>query len=134
MRPAVRIEDPKDTLAEVGQIPLTAEVACAEAVLGRLESDLANARQRAESWAVGDVAGLRSGAAAQASQTCLDTLRNSARISAVLRDFETAWLKTVTDSLERNPVTLAVTDIDGLLRSGGLLAQLRARGYEIDEP
>lgn len=134
VRPAVRIEDPKDTLAEAGQIPLGAEVACAEAVLGRLESDLANARQRAESWAVGDVSGLRSGAASQASQTCLDSLRSSARISAVLRDFETAWLKTVTGSLESNPVTLAVTDIDGLLRSGGLLAQLRARGYEIDEP
>ena len=82
----------------------------------------------------GDVAGLRSGAAAQASQTCLDSLRSSARISAVLRDFEAAWLKTVTDSLERNTVTLAVADIDGLLRPGGLLAKLRARGYEIDEP
>ena len=132
--PEVRIEDPRDTLAEAGQIPLDAEIACAEAVLGRLESDLANARQRAESWAVGDVAGLRSGAAAQASQTCLDSLRSSARISAVLRDFEAAWLKTVTDSLERNTVTLAVADIDGLLRPGGLLAKLRARGYEIDEP
>jgi hypothetical protein len=31
-------------------------------------------------------------------------------------------------------VTLAVADIDGLLRPGGILAQLRARGYEVDEP
>jgi hypothetical protein len=29
---------------------------------------------------------------------------------------------------------VAVTDIDGLLRPGGILAKLRARGYEIDEP
>ena len=31
-------------------------------------------------------------------------------------------------------VAVAVTDIDGLLRPGGILAKLRARGYEIDEP
>lgn len=130
----VRIEDPRGTLTEVGQIPLQAEIACTEALLGRLESDLATARQRAEAWAVGDVRGLRSGARAQAADTCLDSLRNSARMAAVLRDFETAWFKVVTDSLERNPVTLAVTDIDGLLRPGGLLAKLRARGYEVDEP
>lgn len=134
VRAEVRIEDPRGTLTEVGQIPLAAEISCMEALLGRLESDLATARQRAESWAVGDVSGLRSGARAQAADTCLDSLRSSARMSALLRDFETSWLKVVTDSLERNPVTLAVTDIDGLLRPGGLLAKLRARGYEIDEP
>jgi hypothetical protein len=61
-------------------------------------------------------------------------LSNSARVASLLRDFETAWLGTVTNSLERNPVTLAVIDIDGLLRPGGILAKLRARGYEIDEP
>ena len=134
LRAEVRVADARGTLAEVGQIPLAAEVACMEAILGRLEADLASSRQRAEAWAVGDVAGLRSGAAAKAAGTCLDSLRNSRRMAALLRDFESAWLGVVTRSLERNPVTLAVADIDGLLRPGGLLAQLRARGYEVDEP
>lgn len=133
-RAAVRVEDPRGTLAEIGQIPLASEVACAEAVLGRLESDLATARQRAEAWAVGDVPGLRRAAATRAAGTCLDSLRSSARMSALLQEFETSWLGVVSRSLERNAVTLAVADVDALLRPGGLLAQLRARGYEIDEP
>jgi uncharacterized protein YbaP (TraB family) len=134
LRAQVKVEDSRGTLAEVGQIPLPAEIACMEVVLGRIEADLANSRQRAEAWAVGDVRGLRSGASSRASVTCLDSLRNSARMAKLLRDFEDAWLGVVTRSLERNPVTLAVADIDGLLRPGGILAQLRARGYEIDEP
>lgn len=134
LRAAVKVEDARGTLAEVGQIPLSAEIACAEVILGRIETDLANSRRRAEDWAVGDVAGLRSGATAKAAGTCLDSLRNSARMASLLRDFETAWFGVVTRSLERNPVTLAVADIDALLRPGGILAQLRARGYEIDEP
>lgn len=133
-RAAVKVEDARGTLAEVGQIPLPAEIACMDVVLGRIEADLANSRQRAEAWAVGDVRGLRSSASSQAAETCLDSLRNSARMTKLLRDFEDAWLGVVTRSLERHPVTLAITDIDGLLRPGGILAQLRARGYEIDEP
>ena len=134
LRASVKVEDARGTLAEVGQIPLPAEIACMEAILGRLEVDLADSRRRAEAWAVGDVAGLRSGAAAKAAGTCLDSLRSSARMTKLLREFETAWLGVVTRSLERDPVTLAITDVDGLLRPGGILAQLRARGYEIDEP
>ena len=134
LRAEVRVEDARGTLAEIGQIPLSAEIACMEAVLGRLETDLAQSRQRAEAWAVGDTGALRTSAATQAAGTCLDSLSNSARVASLLRDFETAWLGTVTNSLERHPVTLAVTDIDGLLRPGGILAKLRARGYEIDEP
>jgi hypothetical protein len=134
LRAAVKIDDPRGTLAEVGQIPLPAEIACVEAILGRLEGDLANSRQRAEAWAVGDVAGLRSGAATKAAGTCLDSLRSSARVSALLDEFESRWLALVTGSLERNPVTLAIADVDALLRPGGLLAKLRARGYQIDEP
>lgn len=134
LRAQVKVEDSRGTLAEVGRIPLPAEIACMEVVLGRIEADLANSRQRAEDWAVGDVRGLRSSAASQASVTCLDSLRNSARMTKLLRDFESAWLGVVTRSLERHPVTLAIADIDGLLRPGGILAQLRARGYEVDEP
>lgn len=134
LRAAVRVEDPRGTLAELGQIPLGSEIACTEAVLGRLESDLATSRQRAEAWAVGDVQGLRRSAATRAADTCLDTLNSSARMSALLREFEASWLGVVARSLERNPVTLAIADVDALLRPDGLLAQLRARGYVIDEP
>jgi uncharacterized protein YbaP (TraB family) len=132
--PAVKIEDAKGTLAEVGQIPLDAEIACMSALLGRIESDLATARRRAEDWAVGDVEALRSRRGAQRQEACWEALLTSPKLAAVLRDFDAAWLRTVTQSLEQHPVTLAVVPFGELYAPGGVLATFRARGYEIDEP
>lgn len=132
--PAVKIEDAKGTLAEVGQLPLDAEIACMSALLGRIESDLATARRRAEDWAVGDVEALRSRRGAQRQEACWEALLTSPKLAAVLRDFDAAWLRTVTQSLEQHPVTLAVVPFGELYAPGGVLATFRARGYEIDEP
>jgi uncharacterized protein YbaP (TraB family) len=132
--PAVKIEDAKGTLAEVGQLPLDAEIACMSALLGRIESDLATARRRAEDWAVGDVEALRSRRGAQRQESCWDALLTSPKLAAVLREFDAAWLRTVTQSLEQHPVTLAVVPFGELYAPGGVLATFRARGYEIDEP
>ena len=132
--PAVKIEDAKGTLAEVGQLPLDAEIACMSALLDRIESDLATARRRAEDWAVGDVEALRSRRGAQRQEACWEALLTSPKLAAVLRDFDAAWLRTVTQSLEQHPVTLAVVPFGELYAPGGVLATFRARGYEIDEP
>jgi uncharacterized protein YbaP (TraB family) len=132
--PAVKIEDAKGTLAEVGQLPLDAEIACMSALLGRIESDLATARRRAEDWAVGDVEALRSRRGAQRQEACWEALLTSPKLAAVRRDFDAAWLRTVTQSLEQHPVTLAVVPFGELYAPGGVLATFRARGYEIDEP
>ena len=132
--PAVKIEDAKGTLAEVGQLPLDAEIACMSALLDRIESDLATARRRAEDWAVGDVEALRSRRGAQRQESCWEALLTSPKLAAVLRDFDAAWLRTVTQSLEQHPVTLAVVPFGELYAPDGVLATFRARGYEIDEP
>jgi hypothetical protein len=104
------------------------------ALLGRIESDLATARRRAEDWAVGDVEALRSRRGAQRQEACWEALLTSPKLAAVLRDFDAAWLRTVTQSLEQHPVTLAVVPFGELYAPGGVLATFRARGYEIDEP
>jgi uncharacterized protein YbaP (TraB family) len=132
--PAVKIEDAKGTLAEVGQLPLDAEIVCMSALLGRIESDLATARRRAEDWAVGDVEALRSRRGAQRQEACWEALLTSPKLAAVRREFDAAWLRTVTQSLEQHPVTLAVVPFGELYAPGGVLATFRARGYEIDEP
>ena len=133
IKPAVRIEDAKGTLTEVGQIPLEAEIACMSALLGRLESDLATARRRAEAWAVGDIDALRSRRSAEQT-ACWEALLTSPKLAAVRRDFDAAWLRTVTQSLEQHPVTLAVVPFSQLYGPEGVLTKLRARGYEVDEP
>ena len=74
VQPELRIEDPKATLAEVAKIPREAELACMKSTLDRLEFDLALARERAEDWSLGDVAGLRSSNALAQQETCWSAL------------------------------------------------------------
>ncbi len=132
--PQVRIEDPQGALAEVAAIPVEAEIACMASSLDRLESDLANARQRAEAWSVGDVAALRSRATSAQQEACWSALTTSPRIAEIRDRFDRAWYALAVDSLETLPVTLAVVPIEELLGRGGILETMRARGYEVEEP
>ena len=44
------------------------------------------------------------------------------------------WLDTIEKYLQTGGVTVAVMNIDMLLEPGGLLDELRAKGYEVDAP
>lgn len=133
-RPKLRIDDPQGTLAEVGRLPLEAEIACMSATLARLESDLAVARTRAEAWSVGDVELLRSSRSAEQQEVCWSALLQSPKIAALRTRFDEAWFGLALDSLERLPVTLAVVPIDELYKRNGILERMRARGFLVEEP
>ncbi|TLY70923.1 MAG: hypothetical protein E6K46_07700 [Gammaproteobacteria bacterium] len=55
----LRIEDPVKVLKEVEATPLSGEVACLDAVVTLLETDLAPMQAKARAWALGDVDTLR---------------------------------------------------------------------------
>ena len=44
------------------------------------------------------------------------------------------WLGSIEKYLQNDGVTLAVVNMDLLLEPGGLLDELRAKGYEVDAP
>ena len=44
------------------------------------------------------------------------------------------WLTAIEKYLQSGGETLAVVNIDMLLEPGGLLDELRAKGYEVDAP
>lgn len=132
--PKIFIDDPKGALAEVGKIPREAEIACMRSTLTRMEEDLAEARRRAEAWAVGDVDALRSRSAADQQETCWSALQQSPKIAAIRRQFDEAWFALAVESVEKHDVSLAVVPIVELFGQNGVLALMRARGYTIDEP
>lgn len=130
----LRIDDPRGALAEVGNIPLDAEISCMAATLDRLETDLAAARDRARAWAVGDIEVLRSRSLLQQQEACWSALLTSPKIAAIRRDFDQSWLELAVDSLERHQTTLAVVPIIELFKRDGIVAMMRARGYTVEEP
>lgn len=130
----LRIDDPVDVLKDVGATPLAGEVACLDAVVTLLETDLSNMQARARAWALGDVDTLRQLPHADDRTACITAVSTSERVRKLIARAQDDWLITVTDSLARNRGTLAVQSMDRLLGEHGTLATLRARGYRVEGP
>jgi uncharacterized protein YbaP (TraB family) len=132
--PRLEVGDPQALLAEAAQIPLDAEIACMSATLDRLESDLANARRLAEAWATGDVDLIRSKAEWQHEQACWESLTSAPKLAELRRRFDEVWFEEAVRALETKDVALALAPMPTLLKPGGVLEQLAARGYEVVPP
>jgi uncharacterized protein YbaP (TraB family) len=108
------------------------------ATMANLESDLKTARLRANAWAIGDIDALRQQAAADTTTAQLYASSwpylDDADLVALTRETDTRWLNAADQALRRNRTTVATLPIFMLLRQDGLLAALRARGYEVIEP
>jgi uncharacterized protein YbaP (TraB family) len=130
----LKIDDPVDVLKDVGATPLTAEVACLDAVVTRLETDLGPMQARARAWALGDVDALRKLPHTDERSACVSAVSTSERVRKLIERAQDDWLLVVEDSLARNRGTLAVQSMDRLLGDGGALARLKARGYVVEGP
>jgi uncharacterized protein YbaP (TraB family) len=130
----LRIDDPVDLLKDVGATPLSGEVACLDAVVTRLETDIGPMQARARAWALGDVATLRALPHTDNRTACVTAVSTSERVRSLIERAQDDWLVAVEDSLARNRGTLAVQTMDRLLGEQGALATLRARGYNVEGP
>ena len=130
----LKIDDPVDVLKDLGATPLSAEVACLNAVVTRLETDLGPMQARARAWALGDVDELRKLPHPDDRTACIAAVSNSERVRNLIARAQDDWLIVVEDSLARNRGTLAVQSMDRLLGEHGALATLRQRGYEVEGP
>jgi uncharacterized protein YbaP (TraB family) len=130
----LKIEDPVNVLKDVGATPLAGEVACLEAVVTLLETDVGTMQTRARAWALGDVDTLRQLPQAENRAACVTAVSTSDRVRKLIARAEADWLIAVEDSLARNRGTLAVQSMDRLLGEQGALAAFRARGYSVEGP
>jgi len=130
----LRIDDPVNVLKDVGATPLAGEVACLDAVVTLLETDLGNMQARARAWALGDVDALRQIPHADDRAACISAVSTSERVRTLIARAQDDWLVAVTDSMARNRGTLAVQSMERLLGEHGTLATLRARGYAVEGP
>jgi hypothetical protein len=135
---AVQVTKPRDAIRDFKQAPLD-DVECFARTIARLESDLDLMRVRANAWATGDVATLRELAPVDNASACIAVVLNA----QVLRDRgaadwparrAAAWLSAVEQALASNASTVAVLSIEQILRPDGYVAQLRAKGYVVEDP
>lgn len=134
----LKLEDPREALREFERSGLD-DIACLEATLARLENDTRNMVLRANAWAVGDLAALRELPFESELRACALALLGSESLkkrgfAELPRRSVEEWVRVAEESLARHATTVAVADFQLLTNDDGLLAALRARGYEIIEP
>src|SRR5580692_10853455 len=135
----VRIEEIKiagvgDVMDALKALPPATEIACVDASLVTVERDLPRLLDRAQAWASGNIeriGKLREPAEVDACRAALDSGVGAADLIARIRR---TWVGTIEKYLQTPGVTLVVLNMDMLLEPGGLLDQLRGKGYQVDAP
>ena len=135
----VRVEELKiagvgDVMEALKTLPAATEYTCVAASLVTIESDLPRLVDRAQAWASGNVERiekLREPAEVDACRAALDAGVGAADLITRIRR---TWLDAIEKYMQNGGVTVAVVNMDMLLEPGGLLDELRAKGYEVDAP
>lgn len=134
----LKVEKARAAIKEFKTTPL-ADVECFARTLQRLESDLDLMRERANAWAVGDVARLRKLAPVERASACIGMMLESSFMQErgygdVLERVRDAWVDAAEKSLAGNVSTVAVLSVDEILKPDGYVARLRKKGYVVEDP
>ena len=135
----VRIEEIKvagvsDMLEALKTMPAPTERTCVEASLTTIESGLPRLVERAQAWAGGNVDRIENLPELKEVDACRTALDAGKGALDVIGRIRQTWLQNIEKYLRSAGTTIAVVNIDMLLERGGLMDQLRAKGYEVDPP
>jgi len=135
----VRIEEIKvagvsDMLEALKTMPAATERTCVEASLTTIESGLPRLVDRAQAWAVGNVERIENLPELKNVDACRTALDAGKGALDVIGRIRRTWLDNIDKYLRSAGTTIAVVNLDMLLERGGLLDELRAKGYEVDPP
>jgi hypothetical protein len=134
----IKITKPKAVLKEFSKSSL-ADIECFSKTMDRLETDLNAMIERGNAWAIGDIEALKKLSYTDQNQSCISALTNAAisqknGFSDIRQRAMAAWLAAADTALAKNKVTFAILPMSDMLKANGLLASLRAKGYQIEEP
>lgn len=135
----VRVEELKiagvsDVMDALKTLPPATENACVAASLVTVERDLPRLLERAQAWANGNVERIAKLREPVEIDACRDALDKGMGAAELIGRMRRTWLTAIEKYLQSGAETLAVVNIDMLLEPGGLLDELRAKGYEVDAP
>lgn len=133
----LKVDDIRGTLKEL-QATEVDDRACFERTLDTVEFQAPVLRERANAWALGDVAALRRLSGSAMAQTCRELLQDSAFVRRrgwgdMPQQVRTRWLQGVDAALTHHAGTFATVPVS-LLLGEGYLDALVQRGYQVEAP
>lgn len=134
----LRVDEPRQALREFAAADLD-DGECFERTLQRIETDLEGMRERANAWALGDVAYLQRARYDDQYRACIRAVTSHALGRRLGMDELNAraieaWLQAAEAALAANASTVSSLPMSLLLGERGMLERLRARGYEVVPP
>ncbi len=133
-RVELTVTKPRELLDSLGALDTNAEIRCLAATVARLESDLAVLRERANAWALGDVAALRVMVDSENRAACWDVITSVPRVKELAATAEQDWFAAADAALQRHASSLVLRPIRELIMPNGVLEQFRAKGYQVIGP
>jgi uncharacterized protein YbaP (TraB family) len=130
----VRMAGVRDILDVLKTVPAATENKCMAAALSTIEIGLPRLIERAGAWTRGDIDAMQRLPDSPEDIACRLALVSDAGSADLLAQIERAWLSAIDEHMRVDDITLAVVNIDLLLERGGLLDELRARGYAVEAP
>jgi uncharacterized protein YbaP (TraB family) len=132
------VEDAKAALKEFGSRPLD-DIDCFRRTLDQVENDLDTLAQRANAWAMGDLAQLRALTYTDNAKACTDALLQSGLgqsrgFDELPAKVQAAWLADAEKALATHPESFALLSMSQVLGPSGYLAALRDKGYVVESP
>ena len=134
----LKIGDPKKALRDFKGTQL-ADLRCFDRVLDHVDRDLDVLDARAQAWAAGDVATLRSLDRDDPADACEDALLSGAfaqkyGLDTLQAQARSKWMAEVESSLASHRVTFATLPMHEVLSGNGLVAALASKGYRVEAP
>jgi uncharacterized protein YbaP (TraB family) len=126
--------EPESVLDELAQVTREAELACFDAIMTTIETDLAGMKERANAWAAGDAAALVRFDYPDSQGDCLAMLFSAKGLAELRDELYAEWLEQAERALNSHARSFAVLPMRELVAADGLLAQLAARGYTVTPP
>jgi uncharacterized protein YbaP (TraB family) len=126
--------EPETVLDELKKVTREAELTCFASIMTSLETDLDGMKERANAWAVGDVAALKRFDYPDSEGNCLAMLFSAGGLAELRDDLYAQWLREAEDALKNHERSFSVLPMRQLVAADGVLAQLAARGYTVTAP
>ena len=135
---AISIKDPKAAIKQFKASELE-DLDCLDRTLDRLGQDMELLRGRANAWATGDVAALRAMPQSDQYQACVEAITESGvgrklGMGDVAERLQAQWLSKADAALASNATTFAILPMRDLLKPGGIVDLLKAKGYTVLAP
>lgn len=132
------VEDAKAAVKELAARPLD-DLECFRRTLDQVEFDLDTLAERANAWALGDVAKLQSLTYTDNAKACTDALLQSGMgqsrgFDELPARVQAAWLADAEKALATHPESFALLSMAQVVGPSGYLAVLAQKGYVVEAP